>query len=102
MRFLPKNTTITLTQVFSGVPRLEHYIELTKNNVNDKMADLLADTRPNLSKKATQSLKSLKNAQQTLTIKPADKNLGLVVMNTDDYLQQCTELLTHKATRTIP
>ena len=40
MKFLPKNTTVTHTQVFSGVPRLEHYIELTKNNINDILEDL--------------------------------------------------------------
>ena len=80
MRFLPKNTTITLTQVFSGVPRLEHYIELTKNNVNDKMFLI----------KESHSIFKIFEKCTTNIDKPADKNLGLVVMNTDDYLQQCT------------
>ena len=93
MKFLPKSSTVTFTQVFSGVPQLEHYIELTKNNLNDQMQDILKKPPPNLTKKEKNTIKSFKNASQTLTIKPADKNLGIVIMKTDDYLQQCAMLL---------
>lgn len=97
MKFLPKTPTSSI-KFFSGIPRLDHYIELTKNNLNNKLPELLAKTEPNLTKKAKASIKSLKNNQQILTIKPADKNLGIVAMNTDDYLLQCTRLLTSKTT----
>ena len=85
-------------QFFSGIPRLDHYIELTKNNVNDKLPELLTKSEPNLTRKAKAAIKTLKNNQQKLTIKPADKNLGIVIMNTDDYLLQCSKLLTNEAT----
>ena len=98
MKFLPNTTTISPTQLFSGVSQLEHYIELTKNNLNDQLPEILTKPIPNLTKKEKVSIKSLKNARQTLTIKPADKNLGIVLMNTDDYLQQCTKLLMNSCT----
>ena len=97
MKFLPKTST-TPIQYFSGIPRLDHYIDLTKNNLNDNLSELLTKTESNLTKKARASIKSLKNNQQSLTIKPADKNLGIVLMNTDDYLLQCSTLLTNKTT----
>ena len=28
-----------------------------------------------------------------ITIKPADKNLGIVILNTDDYINQCLKIL---------
>ena len=36
---------------------------------------------------------SLNNCKTALTIKPADKNLGTVIMDTDDYIKQCMILL---------
>ena len=99
MKFLPKSSTVTFTQVFSVVPQLEHYIELTKNNLNDQMQDILKKPPPNLTKKEKNTIKSFKNASQTLTIKPADKNLGIVIMKTDDYLQQCAMLLKNNTYR---
>ena len=33
-----------------------------------------------------------------ITIKPADKNLGVVIMDTDDYIWQCTEVLKDQQT----
>jgi hypothetical protein len=98
MKFLPKTVTVSPTQLYSGVSQLEHYIELTKRNLNDELPEILKKPAPNLTKGEKASIKSLKNARQTLTIKPADKNLGIVIMNTDDYLQQCTQLLTNNST----
>ena len=97
MKFLPKTATVSHTQLFSGVSQLENYIEQTKN-INDQLPEILKQQTPNLTKGEKTSIKSLKNARQTLTIKPADKNLGIVIMNTDDYLEQCTKLLTNNST----
>jgi hypothetical protein len=63
-----------------------------------KLPELLTKPEPYLTKKAKASIKTLRNNQQTLTIKPADKNLGIVIMNTDDYLLQCSKLLTSETT----
>lgn len=35
------------------------------------------------------SLRKLKKAKNTITIKPANKNLGTVILNTEDYIDQC-------------
>ena len=52
------------------------------------------------------ALNKLQKARQTLTIKPADKNLGIVLMNTDDYIQQCmvhlTDINTYRPTTHYP
>ena len=98
MKFLPKTVTVSPTRLFSGVSQLEHYIELTKRNLNDRLPEILRKPIPNLTKEEKAFIKSLKNARQSLTIKPADKNLGIVIMNTDNYLQQCTQLLTNNKT----
>lgn len=98
MKFMPKTNTVSSTQLFSGISQLEHYIELTKCNLNDQLPEILKKPTSNLKKEEKASIKSLKSARQTLTIKPADKNLGIVIINTDDYLQQCTKLLTNSTT----
>ena len=83
-------------QFFSGIPRLDHYTELTKNNVNDKLPELLTKPEPNLTRKAKAAIKTLKYNQQKLIIKPADENVGIVIMNTDNYLLQCMLKTTHR------
>lgn len=106
MKFLPKSNIMTATQLFSGIPRLEHYIELTKTTLDNQLPEILTKPVPNLTKKEKSSIKSFKKQRKTLTIKPADKNLGIVIMNTDDYLQQCAKLLqdqeTYQLSQTYP
>ena len=41
------------------------------------------------------SLRKLKNSKELITIKPADKNLGVVILDTTDYINQC---IAHLAT----
>ena len=41
---------------------------------------------------------SLNQPHHTLTAKPAEKNLGIVFMNTDDYIGQCLIHLTDNTT----
>ena len=72
MKFLPKAPTPSM-QFFSGIPQLDHYVERTKDNLNYKLPKLLTKPEPNLTRKAKASIKALRNSQQTLTIKPADK-----------------------------
>ena len=47
------------------------------------------------------ALHTLQKAHQTITIKPADKNLGIVLLNTDDYVAACLAHLTDKNTYTL-
>ncbi len=39
------------------------------------------------------TIKHLKKSNSQITIKPADKNLGIVILNTDDYVIECTSHL---------
>ena len=41
------------------------------------------------------SLRKLKNSKELITIKPADKNLRVVILDTTDYINQC---IAHLAT----
>lgn len=52
-------------------------------------------TSSNTTKKEKISLMKLK-AHNLITIKPADKNLGSVIMNTQDYIDQCLVHLNSK------
>lgn len=62
------------------------------------MSDICAYATRNLSKEQHVSLCRLKRLGHKITVKPADKNLGIVLMDTNDYLQQCTALLSDKTT----
>lgn len=46
-----------------------------------------------MSSSDTSALHKFKQLQDQVIIKPADKNLGLVLLNTDDYATQCTRHL---------
>ena len=55
----------------------------------------------NLTTVQQSALHTLQKAHQTITIKPADKNLGIVLLNTDDYVAACLAHLTDKNTYTL-
>ena len=93
MKFVPKSKHNTLEQQFSGVSSVEHYIELTKNNLNNLLPVITLQFTSNISKEDEVAIKKFKQMRDRVTIKPADKNLGIVLMDTDDYLAQCTSHL---------
>ena len=93
MKFIPNTIQRTLTQQYSGIGKLEHYIDLTKNNLNDELP-MLTDPQPaNLTTAEQKALRKLSKSKHKITVKPADKNLGVVIMDTDDYISQCTATL---------
>ena len=47
----------------------------------------------NLTVRQRKTIVRLKKKRHQITIKPADKNLGIVIMDTDDYLAQCVDTL---------
>ena len=89
MKFLPKANIETPMERYTGVGKLETYIENTKQELANHLPVLCSNNTRNLTSSQYTALTKLKNASQTLTIKPADKNLGIVLMNTDDYITQC-------------
>ena len=98
MKFLPKPNVETPLVRYTGVAKLEHYIEHTKENLNSHLPTVVKTTSSNLSTTQRQALKNLQTLRQILTIKPADKNLGIVLMSTDDYIMQCMTQLADTST----
>ena len=99
MKFLPAPTIESPQQRYTGIAHLERYIDDTKQQIADNLPNICAnDTTPNLPNQQRLALDKLKKARQTITIKPADKNLGIVLLDTDDYITQCMAHLTDTTT----
>ena len=77
---------------------MENYIEDTKQSIVDNLHLLYQNNKPNLTEKQQIALNKLQKNRKSITIKPADKNLGLVLMNTDHYIMQCLAHLTDTST----
>ena len=97
MKFLPKCTHSSFTQTYSGHPRLETYIDRTRVNLEENMSSLFK-SKSNLTKQERQVLCNLKQKKVEIMLKPADKNLGIVILSTDDYLHLCTQQLADAST----
>ena len=97
-RFLPPTNPDTDITRYSGVAKLENYIEDTKQSIVDNLHLLCQNNKPNLTEKQQIALNKLQKNRKSITIKPADKNLGLVLMNTDHYIMQCLAHLTNTST----
>ena len=52
----------------------------------------------NLTVHQCKDLTTFQRQRSTIIIKPAHKNLGLVILDTEDYICQCTEILRDKQT----
>ena len=100
MTFLPPQIPATYTINYSSYTTLETYIDNTKQQLAEQLHQLRQQTRPNIS---TQQRKAAYKLQRTntVTIKPADKNLGIVMMDTDDYITQYLKHLTDKNTHRL-
>ena len=77
-----------MTDNYSGIGKVEHYIEHTKQNINDQLPLILRHKKRNITNTEQKTIKSLKNSRTEITIKPADKNLGVVLMDTEDYINR--------------
>lgn len=99
MKFL-KNKPIKQTHPLDSCQNslVEKYIHSTKIIINDNLPKLyyFPKHQSNLSKQQRKAIKKLVKNRQHITIKPADKNLGIVVLDTDDYLKQCIMHLTNQ------
>ena len=95
MKFLKGNTQETIEPYLTvSNAVIENYIEKTKVEI-DKQLEKQQKERLNKAniKKDLAAIKDLKN----LMIKPADKNLGIAILNSEDYVRQC---LLHLASTT--
>ena len=88
MKFLKKSAKTTPEfQQITNLNRLENFIESTRNTINLELKKALArPTNCNQLNKDPKTLKRLRDPP--ITIKPADKNLGIVILNSNDYVDQ--------------
>ena len=101
MKFIPKTTPRTQVEQFSGIQTLENYIQNTKNTLDEALPSICKNTKINITRTQRKVITALQKTRNITTIKPADKNLGIVIMDTDDYIQQCTSLLSDTSTYKI-
>ncbi len=85
MKFLANSNTST--QPYT-TPTIENYIYNTKDDLAIQLPDIYKNKQKNITAKENKAIKKLKEQTQ-ITIKPADKNLGMVVLDTSDYLDKC-------------
>ena len=98
MKFLPPIKAETPVQRYTGVQHLEQYIEDTKQELANNLPTIYENNKSNLPQSLKTALRKLRHSRQTVTIKPADKNLGIVLLNTEDYITQCLVHLTDSKT----
>ena len=97
MNFTPQKTNFSSAR-HSGFPLLESYIYNTKEQLDQELENMCIPFGDNLTTHQRKALTTFQRQRSTITIKPADKNLGVVIMDTDDYICQCTEILRDKQT----
>ena len=106
IKFLLREKMMYMEDKFSGIGRIEQYIEGTKQIINENCQQILRQNTSNITKTEFTALKQLKRSRSELTIKPADKNLGIILLDTDDYIKQCMLLLsdtrTYRQAHTYP
>ena len=103
MKFLkPKHLTKNEIHTPSNFSSLESYIHDTKELLNQNLATIYKPHKPNISPKQSRSIKRFKSQQHQLIIKPADKNLGIVLLNADDYIHECLKHLSTASYLRVP
>ena len=94
MTFLKNNKkSISLTPTTNT--RLENYLAQKKIELDSHLPEIFKVTSKITTPNQMRSLRKLKNSKELITIKPADKNLGVVILDTTDYINQC---IAHLAT----
>ena len=91
-----KNKKINLPKNHRTPENLKRFLNATTSELLDEK-----NRNPvirNLSDEETRALKSLTDLQKEriITIKPADKGAGIVILNFEDYIESCNNHLTSK------
>lgn len=94
MKFLkkkiqPQNQLISSTQ--SSL--VENYLYNTKDKLDSQLQEIFTEPKTNLTKSEQKSLRKIRKAKNSITVKAADKNLGTVLLDTEDYIAECTRHL---------
>ena len=98
MNIIPKKTECSSAR-HSGLPILESYIYSTKESLDLELQNMCVPYNDNLTSQQRKALTQLQRQRNSITIKPADKNLGVVIMDTDDYIHECANILRDKQTQ---
>ena len=91
LRSLPcvkRSTPLSLT---SNNSTLESFLDHTKLELSKKLPQITCSKPSNLSKKEKFDIRKLKRSN--FVIKPADKNLGIVILSRHQYISACTDHL---------
>ena len=100
MKFLKAETAKDQLLYITNNDSLENFIASTKIIIDSQLRKKPSRKKKrNISKKELKAIRDLKHTR--VVIKPADKNLGIAVLNTEDYIDQClAHLSTNTYTRT--
>ena len=94
---------ITNNQV-EYIPRapfpVENFIHYTKEIIDSHLKSIFHTSKNNLSAREYASLRILRNST-LITIKPADKILGIVILDTNDYVLECIRRLSSTTYREL-
>lgn len=93
MKFLRANTNRTPSSKLCDNARIENYIHRSKLQLDSKLPEITSRSKPNVTPNLQKAINHLKKSHAQITIKPADKNLGIVILDTDDYVIACTSHL---------
>ena len=88
MKFLTKPPYTAPNELYSGYNHLENYVYGTKMALDQQLPQICKPVKSNLSVTQSKSLFKLKRESAKITIKPAEKKLGIVIMDTHDYIAQ--------------
>ena len=92
LKFLPPPSYSSPVDRYSGYSKLENYIDCTKCTIEENLTDIFC-TKKETKPLQSQALTELKKRKTEIVIKPADKNLGIVLMDSIDYIKHCLQIL---------
>lgn len=89
MKFLRTNPSRTPSSELCDNGRIETYIHTTKMQLDSKLSEITSQSTTNITADLKKAIAHLKKSHTKITIKPADKNLGIVILDTDAYVIEC-------------
>ena len=78
MKFLPKLFHDSYTAQYSGIRELEDYIFNTKDLLDTHLSQICSPDTDNITPKKRKDITQVQHSRHSITIKPADRNLGVV------------------------
>lgn len=86
MKFVKQPPQHSASAEYSGNATLEDYIFHTNEVLDQQLDRIYTPHTDNITPKQRKAIDILQRSRDKITIKAADKNLGLVIMDTDEYV----------------